>query len=111
MKEETGVALRGQSAVNPTFNWKLKFNQALTCLLLLWKKKSLTLESGRNFVYSREKIWKSVIRMGINLPCSGEVNPHPTPALLELSPQIITVGGGQVNRIRLRGDGATFKVP
>lgn len=51
-------------------------------------------------------------KTGINLPSSGEVTPHPTPALLESFPQIISVRGGQVNwfgRIRPRGDDATLK--
>lgn len=46
----------------------------------------------------------------INIPCSGEVNLHTTPMLLELCPQIITVEGGKVNwfnHIRACGDGAT----
>lgn len=29
IKEETRVALRGQSAMNPTFDWMLKFSQVL----------------------------------------------------------------------------------
>lgn len=62
-----------------------------------WNAMRKMLESGRNFVYSRENILISVIKKtGINLPSSGEVTPHPTAALLELFPQIISVGGGLI---------------